>query len=245
MLEGIATTTFAFPFLGPSSRRAVTRRWCARLLRILNVETRVRGRLPGDDPNVLIVANHISWLDILVLNAAQPMRFVAKAELARWPIAGRLIRDVGTLFVERSRRLDAHRMNRQTEEALASGDVVAVFPEGTTTDGTKLLPFKSSLLQAIVVARGRVQPVAIRYRTPTGMLSLVPAYVDDVSIIESFWCVVNASGLVVELEALPALPADGAHRRELARAAEDAIRAALPRSPDARAPETLSGRPVG
>ena len=95
------------------------------------------------------------------------MRFVAKAELAKWPVAGRLIRGVGTLFVERDRRKDAHRVNGRAASALARGDIVAVFPEGTTTDGTDVLPFKSSLLQPIVDAQGHVQPVAIRYRAPT------------------------------------------------------------------------------
>ena len=134
---------------------------------MLKVEARVHWRHDGEMPaNVLIVANHISWLDIFVLSSLQPARFIAKADLRRLPIAGRLIANVGTLFIERERRRDTHTVNRHTVEALTRGDVVAVFPEGTTSDGTGLLKFHSSLLQSAVDAKGHVQPIAIRYRTP-------------------------------------------------------------------------------
>ena len=113
---------------------------------------------------MLVVANHISWLDIFVLNAHHPVRFVAKAEIAKWPVVSRMIRGAGTVFIERERRRDTHRVNHQMAHVLANGDVVAIFPEGTTTYGTDVLPFKSSLLQPIVEAEGHVQPVAIRYR---------------------------------------------------------------------------------
>ena len=152
------------------------------------VEARVHWRHDGDMPgNVLIVANHISWLDIFVLNSLQPARFIAKADLRRLPVAGRLIANVGTLFIERERRRDTHTVNRHTVEALARGDVVAVFPEGTTSDGTGLLKFHSSLLQSAVDAKGHVQPIAIRYRTPGDEHCAAPAYVGELSLFGSFW----------------------------------------------------------
>jgi 1-acyl-sn-glycerol-3-phosphate acyltransferase len=162
VLEGVATTTFVFPLTSAARRRALVQRWSARLLRMLHVDTRVHGSLAADGGNVLIVANHISWLDIFVLNAVCPVRFVAKAELARWPLVGRLVRGSGTLFIERARRRDTHRVNQTVTDALAGGDVVALFPEGTTSDGASVLPFKSSLLQSIVDASGHVQPLALR-----------------------------------------------------------------------------------
>ena len=236
LLEGVATTTFVFPLITQAARRAAIRRWSRRLLRMLNVDARLHGK-PLLDGNVLVVANHVSWLDIFVLNAVGPVRFVAKAELARWPVAGRLIRGVGTLFVERERRRDARRVNGHAADALARGDIVAVFPEGTTTDGTLLLPFKSSLLQPIVDAQGRVQPMAIRYRAPTGEHSGAPAYVGEDSFLTSFWRVTGARSLVVELHAPPALAARESHRRDLARSAEAAIRAVLEGAPAATAPD--------
>jgi len=242
LLEGVATTTFVFPLLEAPARRRLTRRWCRRLLRMLNVDARVHGDFESVRHNVLVVANHVSWLDIFVLNAVQPVRFVAKSELARWPVAGRLIKGVGTLFVERDRRRDARRVNADAAHALAGGDVVAVFPEGTTTDGTGLLPFKSSLLQPIVDAAGHVQPVAIRYRAADGEHSIVPAYVGDLSFLRSFWRVTGARSLVVDLHASPALAARAAHRRDLARSAEDAIRAALAQPAAGTAPGTPADR---
>ena len=114
--------------------------------------------------------------------------------------------------------------------------MVAVFPEGTTTDGATLLRFHASLLQPIVEAQGHVQPIAIRYRDATGAHSTVPAYVGDESFARSFWRVCSTRRLVVDLHAAPALAAHGTNRRELARAAEEAIRTALGLSGAATAP---------
>ncbi|MDE2210849.1 MAG: 1-acyl-sn-glycerol-3-phosphate acyltransferase [Betaproteobacteria bacterium] len=226
LFEGLATTVVVFPWLSADSRRHRVRRWSSRLLRMLAVEVRMVGAL-HEGGNVLIVANHVSWLDIFVLNSVQPMRFIAKSELARWPLLGRLVRDVGTLFVERSRRHDAHRVTIEAHEALASGDIVAIFPEGTTTDGTRLLPFKSSLLQPIVNAQGAVQPVAMRYRAPDGSLSTAAAYAGDTTFLASFWRICGERRIGVDVILPPALPVQRRHRRELASSAEAAIREAL------------------
>jgi 1-acyl-sn-glycerol-3-phosphate acyltransferase len=242
---GVATTLLVFPLVSPHSRRALVKRWSVRLLRILAVDAKIEGDLTAHQGNVLVVANHISWLDIFVLNSVHPVRFVAKSELAGWPVVGAMIRGAGTLFIQRETRRDTHRVNQTMAKVLSDGDVVAIFPEGTTTEGHDLLPFKSSLLQPIVEAQGHVQPVAIRYRGPEGALSLVPAYVGDTSFAASFWQVCGARALTVELIALPALPARDAHRRELARRAEEAIRKALAAADDAMEPGTPGDRPDG
>jgi 1-acyl-sn-glycerol-3-phosphate acyltransferase len=226
VLAGVATTAFVFPLVSDHRRRQLVKRWSRRLLRILKVEARVHGELL-EHGNVLVVANHISWLDIVVLNAHRPARFVAKSELASWPVVSRMIRGAGTLFIDRDRRHDTHRVIHQIARVLASGDVVVVFPEGTTTHGHDVLPFKSSLLQPIVEADGHVQPVAIRYTTPDGARSIAPSYVGDTSFGESFWAVCRERALVVDLVTRPALPAKVKHRRELAREAEASIRTAL------------------
>jgi 1-acyl-sn-glycerol-3-phosphate acyltransferase len=237
VLAGVATTMFVFPLVSDARRRHLVKRWSGRLLRILCVEARIEGEIAREG-NVLVVANHISWLDIFVLNAHHPVRFVAKSELAKWPVVSQMIRGAGTVFIERERRRDTHRVNHAMARVLAGGDVVAIFPEGTTTDGTELLPFKSSLLQPIVEAEGHVQPVAIRYRTPQGDVSFAPAYVGDTTFAESFWCVCGESALTVEIVARPALPARAGDRRDLARAAEHSIRTALAGRESATAPGT-------
>ena len=225
LFHGLVTVWWIFPSLDSAARRARVRGWSRRLLHLTGIDIRMTGALRH--PNVLVVANHVSWLDIFALHAVGPVRFISKAEIARWPIVGGLVRGVGTLFIERARRHDTHRVNQEIARALAAGDIVAVFPEGTTTDGTALLPFKGSLLQPIIDAQGHVQPVAIRYRDPDGHPSTAPAYVDDVTFIGSLWRICGERALVVEMTATAPLPSRDKHRRELAREAECAIREAL------------------
>ena len=125
---GVATTLLVFPLVSPHRRRALVKRWSVRLLRILAVEAQVRGDLARHEGNVLVVANHISWLDIFVLNSVHPVRFVAKSELAEWPVVGAMIRGAGTLFIQRAQRRDTHRVNHTVAKVLSDGDVVAIFP---------------------------------------------------------------------------------------------------------------------
>jgi 1-acyl-sn-glycerol-3-phosphate acyltransferase len=142
------------------------------------------------------------------------------------------------VFIERGRPRDVLSVNHQMAKLLAQGHVIAVFPEGTTTYGTDLLPFKGALLQPIVEAEGHVQPVAIRYRTPDGNISLAPEYVGDRSFAESFWRLCGERALTVALIARPTLPARDRHRRDLARAAELSIRTALVAPASARESDT-------
>jgi len=234
-LRGLRTVAFTFPSLDSHGRRVRIRRWSRKLLSILGVELRVHGELAH--PNVQVVANHVSWLDIFALHAIGPVRFIVKSAIGDCPMIGRLVRGVGTLFVERARRRDTHRVNREVADALAAGDIVAVFPEGTVTDGSKVLPFKGSLLQPIIDAGGRIQPVAIAYRDGAGERSCAAPY-HDVHFLGSLWRIAGARSLVAELVAMPPLETSGRHRRELAREAEIAIRAALASPARGSAPGT-------
>lgn len=246
LCEGLATTALVFPFSNLPRRHALISHWSKRLLAMLRVELRIegmpRGGLPG---NLLIVSNHVSWLDIFALNALQPARFIGKAELKRWPVMGQLIAGCGTLFIERERRRDAHRVNERARDALKAGDTIAIFPEGTTTDGAGVLPFHGSLLQPVIDADGHLQPIAIRYRGTDGVRSDAAAYVGDTTFMASFWSVLGKRELIAELTVTPSLRAAGSHRRELARAAESAIRQVLGSLASGSAPGTRDGRPAG
>jgi 1-acyl-sn-glycerol-3-phosphate acyltransferase len=228
VFQGLATTALVFPLIGMAKRQVLIRRWSKQLLRMLHVDARIEG-LPegGLSGNLLIIANHVSWLDIFVLNAVRPSRFIAKAELKRWPVLGRFAAGCGTLFVDRDRRRDAHRVNQEARDMLAAGDTIAIFPEGTTTDGRSVLPFHSSLLQPIVDAGGHVQPIAIRYLEPGGQYNDAPAYIGETTFLDSFWRVLGERRLVVGLTFGPTLATHGRHRRELSREAEAFIRTAL------------------
>ena len=186
-LAGWLTILFVFPRLGPHARQARVQVWARKMLRILGVGFQVRGHPPASGP-VLLAANHISWLDIVVMHASRHCRFVAKSEVRHWPLIGTLATGAGTLYIERDKRRDAFRVVHHMAESLRAGDVVAVFPEGTTSDGPALLPFHANLFQAAISAHAPVQPVALRYVDDArGATSLSPAYLDDDTLVGSVW----------------------------------------------------------
>jgi 1-acyl-sn-glycerol-3-phosphate acyltransferase len=116
----------------------------------------------------LLVANHLSYLDILLLSSLTPCVFVAKSEVRVWPIFGWFARMAGTIFVNRSSRRDAARANEEIRAALREGALVVLFPEGTSSDGATVLPFKSSLLEAVIGEHVPVSVAALRYELPEG-----------------------------------------------------------------------------
>jgi 1-acyl-sn-glycerol-3-phosphate acyltransferase len=225
VLHGIATIAIVFPRVEMEARRTLIRRWSRELLAMLRVEAWIDGVPVEDLPgNLLIVANHVSWLDVFVVHSLRPSRFIAKSELKRWPLLKHLIIGSGTLFLERERRRDAHRLNGHVRDVLASGDTIAIFPEGTTTDGSCVLPFHASLVQPIIDAQGHVQPIAIRYRGADGSYTEAPVYVGDTSFMESLWRVLGERRIIVEVTLGSTLSARARHRRELSREAEAFIR---------------------
>jgi len=238
VMQGIATTKLVFPWVGIERRRALIRGWSRELLAMLRVEAFVAGvPVEGLPDNLLIVANHVSWLDVFVLHSLRPSRFIGKSELKRWPLLRHLIIGSGTLFLERDRRRDALRINGHARDALASGDTIAIFPEGTTSDGTQLLRFHASLVQPVIDAQGHVQPIAIRYRGADGGYTDAPVYVGETSFVESLWRVLGERRFVVEVTLGPTLSARARHRRELSREAEAFIRGAV----EAPAPDPAPG----
>ncbi len=199
--------------------------WAGKLMRILNVEARISAcpNLAG----AVLVANHVSWLDIHVLHSIFPMRFISKAEVRDWPLLGNLAKASGTLFITREKKSDAMRVNQEMAAELRAGECLAFFPEGTTSDGQEMRPFFPSLFQPAVEAGCPVIPVAIRYRSLVGGPCLEAAYHGEMSLLASFWAIARLPGLVAEVTFLPALQNAGGHRRDLARQAEAVIRSSL------------------
>jgi 1-acyl-sn-glycerol-3-phosphate acyltransferase len=132
----------------------------------------------------MLAANHISWLDVYALIAVCPARFVAKAEIRSWPLLGWLSRNAGTLFIERTKRSDTARINEHIGNALTTGDRVAIFPEGTTSDGTILRHFHASLLQPAMTVAATLYPVAISYTDTAGKTSKNAPYA-GISMLKS------------------------------------------------------------
>lgn len=226
LADGLLTAAFCFPFYSEARRTRAIRHWSAVLLRRLGVRLHVEGELHAGRP-LMLVANHVSWLDIFAVNAVQPVRFVAKSEIRRWPAIGWLCEKTGTLFIERGRRADAGRVNRLTAEALRAGDVIAVFPEGTTSNGAQVLRFHSALLQPALLADAVVQPVAIRFERVDGTLCVEAAYDGDKNLLQSICDIISQPHIEARLFLLPPLPAQ-ADRRALANAAQAAIVNRLP-----------------
>ncbi len=164
----------------------------------------------------LFVANHVSWLDILAINAVRPLRFVSKADIRSWPLLGWLTACGGTLFIERTRTRDALRVLHLVADALKAGEQVAVFPEGTTSEGCGVLPFHANLLQAAIVAQAPVQPIALRYADAQEPISSAAAYVGDTTLLESLWAVVSTTDLTVQVDFLTPLSSANLERRALA-----------------------------
>lgn len=225
-LHGLAVVGLCFPWLDAAARHARIGCWAQGLLRALGMRLRVRGSpRPGAK---LIVANHVSWLDIMAIHAVCPQaRFVSKADVRRWPLISRLVDAAGTLYLERDKRRDALRVVHQMAEALAAGQTVAVFPEGTTSDGRTLLAFHANLLQAAIGTATPVQPVALRYADAVQPISAATRYVDDISLARSLWSLARGEGLVVHVHLLPAIGSAHADRRALAERARETIAAEL------------------
>ena len=180
----------------------------------------------GEGLGSLLLINHTSWLDVFSIAAVVPARFVSKAEIGRWPLFGWLAIAVGTLFVERGRRHAVVRTNQVLAERLRSGQLIGVFPEGTTTDGSRLLPFHANLVQPAIDLGAPLRPVGVRF-TQRGEFSRAAMYIGEMNLMQSLWRVVTAPYLTVELNWLPPIDPPPSTRHAAANAARSAIANAL------------------
>lgn len=204
-----------FPSYSDDQQARYVEVWARGMLSAIGIEVRVKGH-PAHGP-VLMAANHISWLDILVMHAACHCRFVAKSEIRDWPVLGLLTTGGGSLYIERSSNRDALRVVHQMAEALQQGHVLAVFPEGGTGDGITLLPFHANLLQAAISVNAPIQPIALQFMDAhTHDISLAPCYRDNDTLIGSLWRTLCAPPLLAQVRYGDTQTADGRNRREWA-----------------------------
>lgn len=231
LLIGLATSAFIFPFTDAAGRNRRIQRWSIQLLDLCGIELEVSHATDGPlAPRALIVANHVSWLDIFVINSLHACRFVAKSDIRDWPLIGWLCDRAGTIFISRGRLRDVRRIYEGLVHSLHAGEHVAFFPEGTTSAQGTILPFHSNLFEAAVEAGVPVQPFALRYLVPgAGERRFHPAadFVGDMSFVASMVEILKAGKIRVELIRLPLIETVGLHRRTLAPMAQHAIAAAL------------------
>ena len=224
VLTGITLTALVVPLCSQRIRLALTRWWCRRLLHCFNITLTTSGTLPdASTRSVLFVANHISWTDIYAINSILPVRFIAKMEINDWPVLGYLVRKSGTIFINRGRQRDAARVIEVAKDALVQGDNLCVFPEGTTTEGCSVLPFKSSLIQSAIDASAMIAPVVIRYPLPDGSPNLAAAYAGETTMAESMRAFLNMRAPAVHLHFCQPISATGMTRQSLAEQAHAEI----------------------
>ena len=208
------------------------------LLFAMGVHVHVRGAASDRRPLVL-VANHVSWLDIPVLAAIAPVRFVSKAEVGAWPVIGQLARLCRTVFIERGNHGTVGTKASEVADALRAGDIVVIFPEGTTSDGNRVMFFKSGLLGAVREAMGGdaldVQPLSIVHTHASGLpLGRAhrhhAAYPGGVSLGSSLGRVLSEGSLDVAIDwGKPVAYPRGVHRKAFAAGLESRVRSLFAR----------------
>ncbi|MCA1247151.1 1-acyl-sn-glycerol-3-phosphate acyltransferase [Massilia sp. MS-15] len=226
LVAGLATSALVFPLASRALRERLTRRWSRRLLGLCRVSV---AQLPGAPAaaHALVVANHVSWLDIFVINALYPCRFVAKAEIRSWPVLGWLAASAGTVFIARGNRRELRHLFKGLVAVLHGGQRVAFFPEGTTSLQGEVLPFHANLFEAAIDAGVAVQPYALSYVDAAGGYHAAVEYVGETTFVDSLLRILEGEPVQARLQCLAPIDATGAHRRDLARVAQEAIGAAL------------------
>ncbi|PKW19702.1 lysophospholipid acyltransferase family protein [Saccharopolyspora spinosa] len=217
----------ALSVLATAWRDRAFRTWFRMLLRVLGVGLVFEEWIPPG--GALVVCNHVSWLDVVALQAFHPMRMLAKVEVRSWPLLGSLAGRAGTVYIDRDRLSALPGAVRTIADGLRAGAVIGAFPEGTTWCGRASGRFRPAVFQAAVDADVRMQPVALLFRTEAGEPTTAAAFLGDATLVDSVLAVARMRDLVVELVVLPEL--FGTDRRELAEQAQSAIAAATGASP--------------
>lgn len=228
IILGLLSVSIVFPLASPGTRSCMNLHWSRVLMRLCGVALRIRGEPKRDGP-VLWVANHVSWVDIFVLNSIRPTAFVAKSDIRRWPVLGWLVAGAGTVFIERGHRHAVRAVGHQMKARFEQGEVVGLFPEGTTSSGYDVAPFHSSLFDAAIRAHVDIQPVALRF-THRGQRSDYLAFVGEQNLMQNLWRLLGTTGVVVELVFLPVMSSaycEEEGRAKVAAAAHRAIRRAV------------------
>jgi lyso-ornithine lipid O-acyltransferase len=186
---------------------------CRRTLRVLDVKIATQGSIPLKG---LLVCNHLSYLDILVISTITPAVFISKSEVKRWPVFGWFAQLSGTLFVKRTRRADVARLNQEVAYVLEAGGLVVLFPEGTSSDGRNVLPFKSSLLEPVTRLNHPVTVGCINYSLPDGNVHEDVCYWGEMTLAPHLFNLLSKDGVKAHVS-FTRLEKNLHSRKELAR----------------------------
>ena len=225
---GLLACGLIFPFSSAITKEKLVRWWSGGMLRICQVDARFLNDSNGaSNEHVLVVANHVSWLDIFLLNSFRPCHFVAKADIRAWPILGWLSDQAGTIFLARGKQREVRRIYEGLVHQITDGKRIAFFPEGTTSAQGSLLPFHANLFEAAIEAKVPIQAFSIRYLNAKGALHHAVDFTGDMTFAESMNLILRGGKITAELRQLPLISTDAAHRREVAQVARLAVAQSL------------------
>jgi 1-acyl-sn-glycerol-3-phosphate acyltransferase len=222
---GLLAVLFLYPLINKERQRAVKKVWSHQMLKACGIDFKVEASPEGllePRPGELVVMNHISFIDILALDALRPVHFIAKSEIRDWPVIGTLCQRTGTIFIERGKRHAVHDVLKTMATELSQDEVVSFFPEGTTSDGKQLLPFHANLFEAAVRSGAPVRPVVISYQQDNEFTT-IPAFIDDLSLVDCALAVFRAKGLSIRMRMLGRISSEGLTRHELAARVREAM----------------------
>lgn len=225
LARGAVILALAYPAVDHARRLSLKQRWSRKLIAVLGIECRFKGE--SSPETTLIVANHSSWVDIFVINALVPAAFVCKEDIRSWPLIGWFSAKTDSIYLRRGNRRAARDVAGEVRAALLRGLTVAAFPEGTTHEGSGVLPFHSALFQAAVDARCALQPMALNYADGDGRSTTRAAYCGDMSFIASLWQICCSKDLRADLHVLAPIRADGRRRQDLAKESRGRIALSL------------------
>lgn len=207
----------------PARREQIVRGWSQRLFEVLGMRVVFHDAPEKLPRGAVLVANHLSWLDVFAVYTHTPGQFVSKAEVRDWPLIGGVVVRAGTIFIERGSARHARNVNSHIAAALNGGAIICVFPEGVAGEGDVLHSFHGALFQPAIEGQATVVPIALRYTDSEGRHNPAPNYAGETTLLQSLWSVLSHTGLNAELHFLPHVSAANAQRRELARHTESLI----------------------
>ena len=226
VIHGAITLALRFPFATQETKNTLIQHWSKRLLSIFGIELKLMNQEILPSTPYLLASNHISWMDIHSINAFKPIRFVAKSDVEGWPVFGWMARQLGTVFIRRNNSRHGKQIASEVGDVLKTQSV-CIFPEGTSTIGEGVLPFKPNLFESAVIAQVPVYSLAISYHSRvTGTRSETPAFVGDMGLLESMAKILRDRKLVVKLSFISpsgASPEASKDRKWLALHSQEAI----------------------
>ncbi|MCL1887078.1 MAG: 1-acyl-sn-glycerol-3-phosphate acyltransferase [Betaproteobacteria bacterium] len=239
--SAVLTGIFRYPFMDQENRRLYIQTWSQKLFKIIRIKvTTINGHLLTK--NALIVSNHLSWLDIFLINTAQPSRFIAKDSIRSWPLIGWLATKAGTIYLKRNNARNLRHTFQTLVAHLRNGEPFVFFPEGTSSGSqNKLLPFHSNLFESAIEAGVPVQPCVLHYLDENNRFHASIDSKVKLSLMENMMRVFSTDTIHAELTILPVISTAGMQRREIAKKAYDAIKTALITHPAYKNPDNPPG----